>query len=71
LKSENLNLLEPSGPVTGLYKDCFTFTFTVYKKREIGKSKRKCRKECGKEKNIGKNEGESRKYEMYIELSEE
>jgi len=29
------------GPVTGLYKDCFTFTFTVYKKREIGKNIRK------------------------------
>ena len=27
-KSGSLNLLEPSGPVIGLYRDCFTFTFT-------------------------------------------
>ena len=27
LKSGNLNLLEPSGPVQALYMDCFIFTF--------------------------------------------
>jgi hypothetical protein len=26
-KSGSLNLLEPSGPVTGLYRDFFTFTY--------------------------------------------
>jgi hypothetical protein len=29
-KRGSLTLLEPSGPVTGLYKYCFTFTFTSY-----------------------------------------
>ena len=28
LKSGSLNLLEPSGPGTGLYEDCSTFSFT-------------------------------------------
>jgi hypothetical protein len=28
-KSGSLNLLEPSGPVRSLYRDCFTFTFTL------------------------------------------
>jgi len=30
MKSGSLNLVEPSRPVKGLYRDCFTFTFTVY-----------------------------------------
>ena len=35
MKSRSLNLLEHSGPVRGLYRDCFTFTFTVYTKGDV------------------------------------
>jgi len=35
MKSGSLNLLETSGPVRGLYRDCFTFTFTVYTNGDV------------------------------------
>ena len=35
LKSEDFNILEPTGPVQRLYRDHFTFTFTVRSLKEL------------------------------------
>ena len=35
MKFGSVNLLEPLGPVRDLYRECFTFTFTVYTNGDV------------------------------------